>query len=569
MSERAAADSGGFDKHDQGGISLLGVDGKRYTVDESTASYFYEIEALVEKDPDTPEAVEERTILAGNALEEAVGFEMALSMDARCSRVMEKLLKACTDDDLVRYLAGVTKEPSDFFTMCKSLFGSRVAEFALGCVATRVGKHPDASLLEKLDAPLRAVSDAITAAAVDCAYDPRVSPVARKFLSLLSGRECSPSSKAAGLAGKLKGGTSAAGSFADAADAPPERHKFDALLNAFSDATLAALEPELWNLTEDACGSAFLQALLNAHKGDVASLNWIIPGYLGCAPAEGTKEGELLADAKESDVKQLVESRSGSHLFEAIIRAAPRGVLGEIFRRFFRGKMRAVAGHPTANFVLQALFGATRDGDHVNTALQELGPDFGSLLRERRAGVVAAVLAACARLRSGEREAAKNLARGLTAKMAARKEGRSQLAPALLWMDQHSGFAGGRCSVLGAAMLQTLLKFPPDVVPQFVESTASLTTREATSAACDAGGSRALEAFLANPAHKPKMKNSWRRCPPSGSSWRRRRAGAMCCRRATARRSNAGGRTSSARWRETRRRLRRRDTDRFCCVVSA
>ena len=334
MSERAAADSGGFDKHDQGGISLLGVDGKRYTVDESTASYFYEIEALVEKDPDTPEAVEERTILAGNALEEAVGFEMALSMDARCSRVMEKLLKACTDDDLVRYLAGVTKEPSDFFTMCKSLFGSRVAEFALGCVATRVGKHPDASLLEKLDAPLRAVSDAITAAAVDCAYDPRVSPVARKFLSLLSGRECSPSSKAAGLAGKLKGGTSAAGSFADAADAPPERHKFDALLNTFSDATLAALEPELWNLTEDACGSAFLQALLNAHKGDVASLNWIIPGYLGCAPAEGTKEGELLADAKESDVKQLVESRSGSHLFEAIIRAAPRGVLGEIFRRF-------------------------------------------------------------------------------------------------------------------------------------------------------------------------------------------------------------------------------------------
>ena len=106
-----------------------------------------------------------------------------------------------------------------------------------------------------------------------------------------------------------------------------------------------------------------------------------------------------MADAKESDVKQLVESRSGSHLFEAIIRAAPRGVLGEIFRRFFRGKMRAVAGHPTAKFVLQALFGATRDGDHVNTALQELGPDFGSLLRERRAGVVAAVLAACARLR--------------------------------------------------------------------------------------------------------------------------------------------------------------------------
>ena len=42
-------------------------------MDESTASYFYEIEALVEKDPeDTPEALEERQILAGNALEEAI-----------------------------------------------------------------------------------------------------------------------------------------------------------------------------------------------------------------------------------------------------------------------------------------------------------------------------------------------------------------------------------------------------------------------------------------------------------------------------------------------------------------
>ena len=74
--------------------------------------------------------------------------------------------------------------------------------------------------------------------------------------------------------------------------------------------------------------------------------------------------------------------------------------------------------------------------------------------------MVAAVLAACARTRSGERDAAKSLARGLTAKMPARKEGRSQLAPALLWMNQHSGASGGRCDVLGAAMLQMVLKFP-------------------------------------------------------------------------------------------------------------
>ena len=505
MGDRGAADAG-FNQHNEGGISLLGTDGKRYVVDESTAQYFYEIEKLVEKEPETPEEVEERTVLAGNALEEAVGHEMALSMDARCSRVMEKLLASCADDDLVRYLEGITAGETDFHTLCKSLFGSRVAEKALRVVCARVGKTPSEALLGKIAPRLARVADAVAATAIDSAYDPRVSPVARALLSALSGRECAPSAKNAGLAGKLKGGTSAAGAFDDAPDAPAERHVFQSELRAFSDAVLAALEPELWNLSEDACGSAFLQAMLIAHKGDTASLNWIIPGFLGCAPEEGTKEGELLADADADDVRRLAESRAGSHLFEAILRAAPKGLMGEIFRRFFRDKMRALASHPTANFTLQAMLGATRDPEHVAAALQELGQDFGSLMRERRAGVVAATLAACARLRSGERDAAKSLARGLTAKGPARVGGRSQLAPSLLWMDQHSGAAGGRCSVLGAAMLQTVLKFPPDCVPHFVESLASMTPAELLSAARDAGGSRALEAFLNNPAHKPKLK---------------------------------------------------------------
>ena len=373
-------------------------------------------------------------------------------------------------------------------------------------MCARVGKTPSEALVGKIAPRLARVADAVAATAIDSAYDPRVSPVARALLSALSGRECAPSAKNAGLAGKLKGGTSAAGAFDDAPDAPAERHVFQSELRAFSDAVLAALEPELWNLSEDACGSAFLQAMLIAHKGDTASLNWIIPGFLGCAPEEGTKEGELLADADADDVRRLAESRAGSHLFEAILRAAPKGLMGEIFRRFFRDKMRALASHPTANFTLQAMLGATRDPEHVAAALQELGQDFGSLMRERRAGVVAATLAACARLRSGERDAAKSLARGLTAKGPARVGGRSQLAPSLLWMDQHSGAAGGRCSVLGAAMLQTVLKFPPDCVPHFVESLASMTPAELLSAARDAGGSRALEAFLTNPAHKPKLK---------------------------------------------------------------
>ena len=197
------------------------------------------------------------------------------------------------------------------------------------------------------------------------------------------------------------------------------------------------------------------------------------PGLPRVRPAEGTKEGELLADAKESDVKQLVESRSGSHLFEAIIRAARSGCTRRDFPAIFPREDARRRGHPTANFVLQALFGATRDGDHVNTALQELGPDFrlaASRTPRRR------------RRRRPRRVRAPPLRRGEPRKISPgdsprrwRRGRRSIAARARAAVDGPAQwFRGGRCSVLGAAMLQTLLKFRP-MSYRTSRSTASLT----------------------------------------------------------------------------------------------
>jgi len=69
-----------FKQHDKttGAVSVLGCDGKRYAVDESTSGYFYEIEALVEKEPENPEAVEERQILAGRAPSSIYFFQLKL-----------------------------------------------------------------------------------------------------------------------------------------------------------------------------------------------------------------------------------------------------------------------------------------------------------------------------------------------------------------------------------------------------------------------------------------------------------------------------------------------------------
>ena len=200
-------------------------------------------------------------------------------MDAQCSRVMEKLLASCSDADLVRYLGGITSAPADFFTLCKSLFGSRVAEPRSSASRRAWARAPSDDLLASLEAPIAAISDALVASAVDAAYDPRVSPVARKFLSLLAGRECARRPRGGRVGREAQGRHQRGGRPADSADAPPERHRFASALNAFGDAALAALEPELWNLTEDACGSAFLQTLLNAHRGDDAARSGSSPGF--------------------------------------------------------------------------------------------------------------------------------------------------------------------------------------------------------------------------------------------------------------------------------------------------
>ena len=513
--------------------SVQGCDGRRYRVDDDAVAYYDEIQRALDacdrraretarEDAEALEAIEEEARAIGsNALEGCEGEECALSMDARCARTLEACARRATREAVEGFLrrcGDVTEgNGGGYYVMAKSLFGSRVLESAMGVMTE---KHLRTGAREadeaRADAFRRDVLEpmgrALVENAVDVAFDKRASPVARKFLALLAGRADLNASGGGGggagsdgksLADKLRGGTSAAGKFSGSLNAS---YRFNEELRKFSDAMLAAVEEELWNLVEDTCGSALLQATLKAHEGDDEALNWIIPGLLGCAPAEGTTEGELLADAQEWDIKNMMQSRAGSHLMEAILGVAPKGLFNEMYRRFFRDKMISTAKHPVSNFVLQALLAATKDPEHVSSTLGELSQVFGTLLHEKRSGVVAATLAACARLKVAEKDGAKALARGLTLKMEARKEGRSQLAPALFWLDTPNY---GRCSVLGSAMFQTLFKFNADCVPMFSESLVSMTDVEVFKVCQDSAGSRAIEAFLASPSQKQNLKKEF------------------------------------------------------------
>lgn len=93
---------------------------------------------------------------------------------------------------------------------------------------------------------------------------------------------------------------------------------------------------------------------------------------------------------------------------------APQPLLEEFHSCFLAGDLPALASHPSANFALQAFLAAANRSPLVKKLLAELKGSFKELLQRRRSGVVAAMLAACARTSAGQADASKALAAALT-----------------------------------------------------------------------------------------------------------------------------------------------------------
>lgn len=99
---------------------------------------------------------------------------------------------------------------------------------------------------------------------------------------------------------------------------------------------------------------------------------------------------------------------------QVVFAVAPQPLLEEFHSSFLSGDLPALASHPSANFALQAFLAAANRSPLVKKLLAELKGSFKELLQRRRSGVVAAMLAACARTSTGQADASKALAAALT-----------------------------------------------------------------------------------------------------------------------------------------------------------
>lgn len=234
----------------------------------------------------------------------------------------------------------------------------------------------------------------------------------------------------------------------------------------------------------------FLKALLEGvgRVGDEQQRSDIVICLLGGNPAVG-------ADSITSDtLYRLMTDRSGSHIMEAALLAAPDGLFSKLCTNGFKGRLPALAQHPSANFTVQAAIAHVKKSQQLKRMFEDLKDCFGGLLLGRRGGVVTVLLAAAARLNCLQSECSKTLWNALNESF---KEAKTPLH-SLITLDTTVELGGqsGRLSPLGCAALVSLFQYPKGMAVDWNKALENLSKKEVAQIALDAGGCRVLEAYL-------------------------------------------------------------------------
>jgi hypothetical protein len=101
--------------------------GTKYEVDSDTRSYFLQIGPILEAPFDTEE---EKNMLINNVHQEMKGHEFGLSVDKRCSKILEKILSFSNYSQIQSFFSRMIKQYPTFFFK-KTGFFSLIISFLL------------------------------------------------------------------------------------------------------------------------------------------------------------------------------------------------------------------------------------------------------------------------------------------------------------------------------------------------------------------------------------------------------------------------------------------------------
>ncbi|GFP92496.1 pumilio homolog 23 [Phtheirospermum japonicum] len=474
----------------------------RKQVDAETVKYFTEIANVIEG---TELEMDERSVICGNALEEAKGKEVELATDYIISHTMQTLLEGCSLDHLCSFLQSCG---DSFSHIAMDRSGSHVAETALKSLAGHLEDYENHSLVEET---LSALCQEIVANPVDIMCNCHGSHVLRRLLCLCKGvsvdslefHSTKPSNV---LAERLNLRSSKFNSHESQQSQPfPDQLKLlvSELLNP-SRTDIAVLQKNQYS-------SLVLQTALRLLAGEDEELSRLIPVLLGCR-MDKVSDGNFIEAAPVKKILRLVEDNAYSHLMEVLLAVAPDTIYNEIFTKIFKDYLFRLSSHSSGNFVVQALISHARNEEHIKLIFEELGSKFRDLLELGRSGVVASLIAASERLQALEHKCCQALADAVCL-----ANGSSTcIVPRILFLDNYFyaddkanwnwPMNGAKMNVLGSLILQSIFRLAREFIQPYITSIISLEDKLVLEASKDPAGARVIEAFLVSNA-SPKQKH--------------------------------------------------------------
>lgn len=465
-------------------------------IDTDTGAYFTELKQHFDQ---LKAGSEEQELLVGNALAEAAGKELAVACDGTCSRVLEALLPRAALDQLEAFLTPLLAKAGGFVMLCTSPFGSHVAERMVEIVGRAATSEGD--LQATGQRVLETLTNEFCANMAALVADRFGTHVGRLLLCVVAGQDIAPKSQSSAKPAR-RGALAAAPGLAQAAIAQPPAQP--ELLQRLTQAVQGCAAPqEVHELVYHPQGSPFLQALLRVHQGNTEQLEQLIPDLLGAGVGGSEASGQEgpLPGMTQEYFKSLLCDFTASHFMEAVFIVAPSRLARQLFSAYLQNNLPELSVHLAANFVVQAALTATRDSATIREALTALSGKFKELLEKRRAGVVASLIAACAR--EGVQQAA--ACQALAAAVRELNVQDAGLAEALLTLDTPLRLTGSeasetsrkaRLSPMGCSIMASVLSMSQEACQPFATSLQDLPAAALLRVGLDSAGSRVLEACI-------------------------------------------------------------------------
>ncbi|KAF5198699.1 Pumilio-like protein [Thalictrum thalictroides] len=465
----------------------------RKQVDPETMKYFAEIANAIEGNGID---YEERSVICGNALEEAEGKELELATDYIISHTMQSLLQGCDVHHLCGFLQSCAKE---FTLIATDRSGSHVAETALKSLTMHVQDEESYNVVEET---LGKICEVIAVKPVDMMCNPHGSHVLRSLLCICKGvpldssEEFHVTKSTNTLAERLN--TKAGQSVLN--ELPQAQPGFPNLLKFLAKEMLKYGGRDIATLQVDQYGSLVLQTALKLLVGEDQVLMHIIPLLLGCKE-ENIRDGNMIESTPVHHIVNLLKDNAFSHLMEVILEVAPDTLYDEIFTRIFRNSLFKISSDHCGSFVIQALVSSARCQGQMDLIWDELGGHFKELFANGMSGVIASLVAASQRLHKHEQKCCQALAGAVCST----SESPSCIVPRILFLESYfwsedktnwKWSEGGKMNVLGCLMLQAVFKYPSEFIQSYVTSLLSMEADYVLETAKNAGGGRVIESFL-------------------------------------------------------------------------